>query len=276
MEENIAKFQGAIIAQGISVLAAAAIFIIGRWIVGMLTRAVEKMLIKTNVDATLANFLKNLLQAAGMTFVVLAVLSKLGIQTASFIAVLGAAGLAVGMALQGSLSNFASGVLIILFRPYKVGDFIEAAGVKGNVQEVQIFNTVLSTPDNIQVILPNAQALSSQISNYSANPTRRIDLVVGISYKDDISKAKKVLMDTLLAEPRVLKSPAPVVAVLALADNSVNMAVRPWVKSEEYWDVYFALTENIKKEIDRNGLNIPFPQRDVYVHGLPVLNEKKS
>jgi small conductance mechanosensitive channel len=217
-------------------------------------------------ETMLCQFLKDLVYAAGMTFVFIAVLAKLGIQTASFIAVLGAAGLAVGMALQGSLSNFAAGVLIVVFRPYKVGDFVKAGGEAGTVQEVQIFNTVLSSPDNVRIVVPNAQITSGSITNYSTNSTRRVDLVASISYSDDIRKAKQVLQKVVAAEPRVLKDPAPVIAVVKLGDSSVDLVVRPWVKSTDYWDAYFALTENIKLELEKNGITIPFPQRHLHVY----------
>lgn len=270
MEENIAKLQELVTTHGLTLLAAIAIFFIGKWIVGLIVKGCDKIFSKSKLDPTLANFLKNLLGAAGMTFVILAVLAKLGIQTASFIAVLGAAGLAVGMALQGSLSNFAAGVLVILFKPYKTGDFINAGGVMGTVKEVQIFNTILATPDNVCVILPNAQALGSHITNYSTNPTRRVDLVIGVSYSDDLKKTKEVLESTVNADPRVLKDPAPTIAVSALADSSVNFVVRPWVKATDYWATYFALTENIKINLDKNGITIPFPQRDIHVQTLPA------
>lgn len=269
MEENLNEIYILISEKGFSLLAAVAIFIIGKWVLGFFTRGFEKVLKARNVDPTLVDFGRNLLYFAGMSFVVLAALAKMGIQTASFIAVLGAAGLAVGMALQGSLSNFAAGVMIILFRPYTAGDFIDAGGCKGTVKEIQIFNTVLGTPDNVKVILPNSQALSGSITNYSANDTRRVDLVAGVSYQDDVKKAKKVLEEIVSKNPMVLKEPAPTIAVSELADSSVNFVVRPWVKAKDYWAAYFGLTEEIKIGLEANGLTIPFPQQDVYIQSLP-------
>ncbi len=180
-------------------------------------------------------------------------------------AVIGAAGLAVGLALQGSLSNFAAGVLLIIFKPFRVGDFVEVAGAKGMVQEIQIFTTVLHSPDNVRIIIPNSQVTGANIINYTANDRRRVDLVIGISYGDDIAKAKQVITSVLLSDKRVMRDPAPVVAVLGLGDSSVNIAVRPWVKADDYWPTYFDLTENIKVSLEQNGLTIPFPQRDIHI-----------
>jgi small conductance mechanosensitive channel len=201
-----------------------------------------------------------------LVFVVLAALGQLGIQTTSFIAVIGAAGLAIGLALQGSLSNFAAGFLMIIFRPFKVGDYIEGAGVAGTVEVIQIFTTQLKTPDNKTVIIPNAALTAGNITNYSAKGTRRVDLVFGIGYGDDIDHAKNVIMDVLAKEERILKDPATTIGVVELADSSVNFAVRPWVKADDYWNVYFNLTENIKKSFDSEGISIPFPQRDVHMY----------
>lgn len=251
---------------GLNLLSALVIFIVGKWLAGVLTNSLEKLMAKRSVDPTLSSFIKSLSYIALMAFVFLAVLGKLGIQTASFIAVLGAAGLAVGMALQGSLSNFAAGVMLILFKPYKVGDFVNLGSAKGTVQEIHIFNTILSSPDNVKIIVPNAQATSGVIENYSANDKRRVDLIASISYGDDLLKAKKVLQDLVASDSRILADPAPTVAVSALADSSVNFVVRPWVKASDYWDVYFALTEKMKLELEKNGLHIPFPQRDVHVY----------
>jgi len=201
-----------------------------------------------------------------LVFVVLAALGQLGIQTTSFIAVIGAAGLAIGLALQGSLANFAAGFLMIIFRPFKVGDYIEGAGVAGTVETIQIFTTQLQTPDNKTVIIPNAGLTAGNITNYSAKGTRRVDLVFGIGYGDDIDKARTIMEDILAKDERILKDPAPKIAVVELADSSVNFVVRPWVKSENYWDVYFDTTENIKKSFDAQGISIPFPQRDVHMY----------
>ena len=214
----------------------------------------------------LIGFLANMVRYAILAFTVIAAMSKFGIQTTSFIAVLGAAGLAVGLALQGSLSNFAAGVLIVLFRPYRVGDFIEAAGIAGVVEEVQILTTMFKTGDNKQIIVPNAQIMGSIITNYSANDTRRVDMVVGVSYDDDLDKVRKTLEELIAADDRILKDPAHTIAVSALADSSVNFVVRPWVKTSDYWGVMFDMTEAIKKRFDQKGISFPFPQQDVHVH----------
>ncbi|MHC4759527.1 MAG: mechanosensitive ion channel family protein [Planctomycetota bacterium] len=189
----------------------------------------------------------------------------LGVPTAQFAVVVGAAGLAIGLAWQGSLSNFASGFLIMVFRPFKVGDVVEAAGVLGKVGEIQIFTTIINTPDNIRVIVPNAQITGGNIKNYTANSQRRVDLVIGISYEDDLRKAKEVIEGVLSADERVLEDPATTVAVSELGDSSVNFVVRPWVTPADYWDVYFDMTSKIKLALDENGISIPYPQRDIHI-----------
>lgn len=254
---------------GMKLLAAIAIFLIGRWAVRLVVRMVGKALHRIEMEDTLERFLCNILNAVLMVVVLIAAIGALGVETTSLLAVLGAAGLAIGLALQGSLSNFASGVLIVMFRPYKVGDFIDAAGVAGTVQEVQIFTTVLNTPDNRRIIVPNSQIMDGIITNVSANENRRVDLVVGCGYGDDIDMVYKVLRDILEADDRVLSDPAPSVDLNTLADSSVNFNVRPWCKKEDYWDVYNGVTEEVKRRFDQEGLNIPFPQRDlhVYQHG---------
>jgi small conductance mechanosensitive channel len=199
-------------------------------------------------------------------FVVIAALGQLGIQTASFVAIVGAAGLAIGLALQGSLANFAAGVLILIFRPFEVGDFVEVAGVSGAVQNIQIFTTELHTPDNKKVIVPSGGVISGNITNYSANNTRRVDLVFGIGYSEDIDVAKTLLQTVLAAEPKVLQDPEPTIGVVELADSSVNLVCRPWVNTADYWDVYFNVTEAVKKALDAGGISIPFPQRDLHLH----------
>ena len=251
---------------GIRVVTAIAIFYIGRLIVSLLTRGLHKLMEKQEVDKTLETFVCNLVRVALLAFVVVAAINSLGVQTASFIAVLGAAGLAVGLALQGSLSNFAAGVLIVMFRPYKVGDWIEAAGVSGSVLEVQILTTAMKTGDNKRVIVPNSQIMGSIITNYSAHDTRRVDLVVGVSYSDDLDKVRGALQSIVAADERVLDDPAVTIAVSELADSSVNFVVRPWVKTADYWGVLFDLTETIKKRFDAEGISIPFPQRDVHIY----------
>ncbi|UCE68026.1 MAG: mechanosensitive ion channel [Candidatus Zixiibacteriota bacterium] len=221
---------------------------------------------KGKVDATLTKFVTNISKIGLMTFVIISALGALGVQTASFIAIIGAAGLAVGFALQNSLANFASGVMLIIFRPFKSGDYVEAGGTSGSVEAIQIFNTTLKTPDNKMVIVPNSQITGDKIINYSTMDRRRIDLVFGIGYDDSIKRAKEILEKIIAEDERILKDPAPVIAVLELGDNSVNFAVRPWAKTSDYWAVYFDITEKVKLSFDENNISIPYPQRDVHIH----------
>ncbi len=255
---------------GIRIITAIVIFFVGKWVVALVVKGLLKAMQKGDVDTTLRRFVANLARMVLMLFVIIAAINHLGIQTASLIAVLGAAGLAVGLALQGSLSNFAAGVLIVLFRPYKVGDWIEGGGVSGAVVEVQILTTVLKTGDNKRVIIPNSQIMGTTITNYSANDTRRVDLVVGVSYSDDLDKVRKELEDLVAADERILEDPATTIAVSELADSSVNFVLRPWVNTADCWAVYFDLTERIKKRFDEVGISIPFPQQDVYIHKVPA------
>jgi small conductance mechanosensitive channel len=250
---------------GLQIVAALLIFLIGRWLAGVLSRLVEKGLVKSKVDKTIAKFAKHLTYIGLLVFVVIAALARLGVETTQFAVALGAAGLAIGLALQGSLANFASGFLMILFRPFKVGDFIEAAGVKGTVKEIQIFNTIIDTPDNVRIIIPNGQVTGGNILNYTANGTRRVDLAVGVSYEDDLKKAKEVIERVLAGDNRVLKDPGATVAVSELGDSSVNFVVRPWVKASDYWNAYFDITGKVKVALDENGISIPYPQRDVHI-----------
>ncbi len=251
---------------GLKILAALAVLIIGMWAAKLIRKGIVKAMEKKGLDPTLISFLSALVHVGVQAFVIVAALGALDIKTASFIAVLGAAGLAVGLALQGSLSNFASGVLMIIFKPISVGDFVEAGGTMGSVVEISIFTTVLNTPDNKKVIVPNSNVMGSNITNYNANGTRRVDLVAGIGYGDDIDKAKTVLEGILAADDRILKTPEPSVAVVEMADSSVNFVVRPWCTGADYWDVYFDTTEAIKKRFDEEGISIPFPQRDVHLY----------
>jgi len=250
----------------INVTMAIAIFYIGKMVVGMIVRGMRNVMQRQEIDKTLETFVTNLVRIVLMVVVVIAAIGQLGIQTTSFIAIFGAAGLAVGLALQGSLSNFAAGVLIVLFRPYRVGDFIEGAGIAGVVEQVQILTTVLRTGDNKRIIVPNGQIMDSIITNYSANETRRVDMVVGVSYGDDIDKVRGVLQELVGADERILAEPACTIAVSELADSSVNFVVRPWVRTADYWGVMFDLTEAIKKRFDREGISIPFPQQDVHLY----------
>ncbi len=255
---------------GLKIVGAIALLVIGRIVVGILTGVVKRLMNRSNTDKTLTKFFVSLTKIALMTFVFIAALGTLGVQTASFVAIIGAAGLAIGFALQGSLSNFASGVMLIIFRPFKAGDYIEAAGTRGSIETIQIFNTILKTPDNKKVILPNSKITGDIIINYSAMETRRVDMVFGIGYGDDIKKAKATLERILSEDPRVLKDPASTVAVLELADSSVNFAVRPWVKTIDYWGAYFDITEKVKLTFDQEGISIPFPQQDVHMHQITV------
>jgi small conductance mechanosensitive channel len=266
MENLVAKIWELLTIYGLKVIAAIVVFIVGRWIAKGLTKFAEKVMNKRQVDPTIVSFVANMTYIALLVFVVLAALGQLGIQTTSFIAIIGAAGLAIGLALQGSLANFAAGFLMIIFRPFKVGDYIEGAGVAGTVEVIQIFTTQLQTPDNKTVIIPNAGLTAGNITNYSAKGTRRVDLVMGIGYGDDIDKARTIMENILAKDERIFKDPAPKIAVVELADSSVNFVVRPWVKLEHYWDVYFDTTENIKKSFDAQGISIPFPQRDVHMY----------
>lgn len=245
---------------------ALAILLGGIWFARVIRFWLSRLMKLRGVDPMLGSFVRSVAHILIIAFVIIASLSQLGIQTSSLVAVVGAAGLAIGLALQSSLSNFAAGVMIIIFRPFKVGDYIEAAGVGGNVEEIQIFSTQLSTGDNKTVFVPNASITGGTITNYSAKDTRRVDLVFGISYRDDIMKARRILKEILEREPRVLVEPAPVIAVSELAESKVNFIVRPWVKTADYWDVYWSITEAVKLRFDEAGITIPLPQREMHVY----------
>ena len=250
---------------GLKIIGAILLLIVGRIVAGIVRRSVRRAFARTKVDPTIASFTASLAYMLVLTFVVLAALNTFGIQTASFIAILGAAGFAIGFALQGSLANFASGVLILIFRPYKVGDFVSCAGATGVVQAIHLFNTEISTPDNIKVIVPNSQIYGTIIQNYSGYDKRRVDLVIGIGYASPMSMAMEIVMGFMREDEGILDDPAPQVAVSELADSSVNLVVRPWVIGEDYWDVRFDLTQKIKQAFDANGIEIPFPQRVVHM-----------
>jgi small conductance mechanosensitive channel len=250
---------------GLKVVAAVIIFFVGRWIAKFVAKLIGKIMIKAKVDKTLANFVKSLCYIALMAFVIIASLNKLGVETTSIAVVIGAAGLAIGFALQGSLGNFAAGIMLIIFKPFKVGDFVEAAGKTGSVKEIQLFNTILTAPDNLCVIVPNGQITSASITNFTVNGTRRVDLIASISYHADLQHAKHILEQIVAQDSRVLKAPAPTVAVSELAESSVNFAVRPWVQAADYWNVYFDMTEKIKMTFDQNDIEIPYPQRDLHM-----------
>lgn len=266
MESTVSRVFDVIAMFGIRIVAAAVIFLIGWWAARIVRGSVERVLRKRDADPLLVSFVGNLSYLLLLTFVILAALGKLGVQTTSFVAVVGAAGLAIGFALQGALGNFAAGVLMLVFRPFKVGDFIEAAGTTGSVEEIQIFTTRLRTPDNKLVIIPNSKVTGDNIVNYSAKDTRRVDMVFGVSYDDDVDKVKALITDELGKDERILKDPAPIVGLVELADSSVNFVVRPWVKTADYWDVFFDTHERLKKRMDAEGVTIPFPQRDVHLY----------
>ena len=251
---------------GMKILIAVLIFFIGKKIAKWISNMTQSTMIKKQVDPALQHFISSLVYYALVAFVAIAALGQLGIQTASFVAIVGAAGLAIGLALQGSLANFAAGFLILMFRPFKIGDFVEVAGTAGVVQKIQIFTTELTTPDNKLIIIPNSGVTGGNITNFSAMDTRRVDLVFGIGYGDDIDKAKALIQSIVDADDRILKDPAVTIAVSELADSSVNFVVRPWVKAADFWGVYFGLTETVKKRFDEEGISIPFPQRDVHIH----------
>jgi small conductance mechanosensitive channel len=248
----------------INIALAIVVFIVGRLIAKGLIKVLKRLLVRAKVDSMLVEFIGSIASAALLLFVIIASLDMLGVDTTSLIAMLGAAGLAVGLALQGSLQNFASGVLLIIFRPFTVGNVIEAGGIIGKVEKITIFNTVMLTPDNREIIVPNGAIYGGTITNISARETRRIDMVFGIGYGDDIKKARDIMMQSMESDERILKDPAPVVAVSELADSSVNFVVRPWVNASDYWDVKWDITEKIKLNFDAQGVSIPFPQMDIH------------
>lgn len=254
---------------GINITMALVIFVIGKYVVGILISLSKKLMAKAKVDDILIGFIASIIKTILMLFVVIAALDQLGVNTTSLIALIGAAGLAVGLALQGSLQNFASGVMLIIFRPFKNGDFVEAGGASGTVEEIGIFSTTMRTGDNKEIIVPNGAIFGDVITNYSTRDTRRIDMTFGIAYDDDIRKAKDIIIGILNADDRILKDPEALVAVAELADSSVNFNVRPWVKSTDYWSVYYDLNEKIKISFDDNGISIPYPQMDVHLDEPP-------
>lgn len=251
---------------GIKLILAIIVLLIGLRIIKSLTKGLTRLLRKSDVSESLIPFLRSLTSIGLKLLLFISVLGMVGVEMTSFIAVLGAAGLAVGLALQGTLQNFAGGVIILLFKPYKIGDYIETQGYAGTVKEIQIFTTVMHTPDNKVIIIPNSPIATGSLINYSAQETRRVDFKFGIGYGDDIEKAKKVLNDILNKHEKVMNDPAPFVRVVELADSSVNFAVRAWARSSDYWDVYFDITEEVKKSFDKEGISIPYPQSDVHLY----------
>lgn len=258
-----------IMTYGLKILFAIIIFLVGKYFSGIAQKLVHKLLNSRKIDPTVVSFVANLTWAVVFVFTVIATLGQIGVQTASLVAVIGAAGLAIGLALQGSLANFASGVLMVLFRPCRVGDYIEAAGIAGTVDEITIFSTKLSTPDNKVIVAPNSAIMNGTITNYSTSQNRRIDLVIGVSYSADIALTKKVLTDILDSNQYVLKDPSYTVGLSELAHSSINFVVRPWVKTADYWTARFEILEQIKNALDAANIAIPFPQMDIHVRQLP-------
>lgn len=251
---------------GINLISALLIFIIGRIVISIISSVLGKVLSRTKLDSILIEFIQAIARVLLLIFVIVAALDRLGVNTTSLIAVLGAAGLAIGLALQGSLQNFAAGFLLLMLRPFKAGDYVEAGGTAGVVEKISIFSTVMRTPDNKEVTVPNGSIYSDNIINYSARDTRRVDLVFSISYSDDIQKAREVMQAALASDERILEEPAPNISVGSLGDNSVDIICRPWVKTDDYWPIYWGMMEKIKVDLEANGMTIPFPQRDVHVY----------
>ncbi|MDN3653647.1 mechanosensitive ion channel [Thalassotalea ponticola] len=265
-DKVVSDLTNMVVFYGPKLIAAIVIFIVGSWVIKGVMLALNRALDKADADASLRPFIRGLCEALLKILLVITVLSMLGIEMTSFVAILGAAGLAVGMALSGTLQNFAGGVMILLFKPYKIGDVIDAQGYVGKVSEIQIFNTILKTPDNKTIIIPNGGLATGSMINYSTEQTRRVDWTFGIAYGDDIDQAKAVIRKLCDADQRILNEPEVLIAVSALADSSVNFTVRAWVQASDYWDVFFDMNENIYKRFNQEGLNIPFPQMDVHLH----------
>jgi len=276
MEETINKLFGLGVPIALNIVAAVIIYVIGKWAAGLVAKLTGQLMTRARVDEALMGFTKDLVYFAILVFTAIAAIGRLGVETTSIIAVLGAAGLAVGLALQGTLSNFASGVIIILFRPFKVGDTIQSAGIEGTVKEIQIFNTILAHADNRKIIIPNSQITGAIITNFTAIDKRRIDMVFGVSYGDDLTVAKEVIRKLADGDKRILKDSECVIAVSELSESSVNIVCRPWVKPDDYWAVYFDLTEKAKIELENAGCSIPFPQRDIHIFNESAVNTTKG
>lgn len=265
MESIVEEVMSVVAVYGLQIIGAVLILVFGRVAAGIARKLSRRALGKADVDPTVTGFVGQLAYVVVMVAAVLASLAKFGVQTTSFVAVLGAAGFAVGLALQGSLSHFAAGVLLLIFRPIKVGDFAEAGGASGTVKEIRLFNTVMSTPDNVHMVVPNSKIFNDTIKNYSVNDTRRIDLTVGIGYGDSIDRAMEVLMETMRADNRIIQEPPPQIVVTELADSSVNLLIRCWTRRADFWAVKCDLTKNVKENFEIQGIEIPFPQRVINV-----------
>jgi len=266
MQDILAQAKEILAIYGLRVIAAIVIFVIGRWVSMGIRNLIKRLMTRAKADKTLVSFIGNLAYVAMLAFVIVAALSRLGIETTSLVAILGAASLAIGLALRGSLANFAAGVLMIIFRPFKVGDYIEGGGAAGTVEGIQIFNTQLKSPDNKTIVVPNGKIFGDKIVNYSSKGTRRVDMTFGIGYEDDIDKTRAVIREIIDADARVLKDEPIVVAVSELADSSVNFTVRVWTNSGDYWGFYWDTTEAVKKRFDAEGISIPYPQTDVHLY----------
>lgn len=265
-EQIVAKLIDLVITYGPKLIGAILLLIVGSWIIKVISKSFGKSLDRKDIDQSLKPFLKSIFNVILKAMLFISVLGLVGIPMTSFVAILGAAGLAIGLALSGTLQNFAGGVMILLFKPFKVGDYISAQGFSGTVKEIQIFNTILKTADNVTIIIPNGGLSTSSMTNYSVEEKRRVDWTIGIGYGDSVDKAREVIKRLADADVRILKDPEVFIAVSALADSSVNFAVRAWVKAEDYWGVFFDMNENVYKTFDKEGLNIPFPQMEVHVH----------
>jgi small conductance mechanosensitive channel len=266
MEFGTAALTSLAITYGIRVVSAVVALIVGLYIVGIMVKVIGKVLEQSNTDPSLTSFIRSLVSILLKIMVYITAIGMLGVEMTSFIAILGAAGLAVGMALSGTLQNFAGGVMILLFKPYKVGDVIEAQGYVGLVKEIQIFTSILTTPDNKTVLIPNGPLATGSLINFSTQDTRRVDWTIGIAYGDDLDKAYEVIKGFIGEDERILKDPEPFMALSALADSSVNIVVRVWVNSPDYWGVFFDMNEKVYRNFDKEGLGIPFPQMDVHLH----------
>lgn len=276
LQDNIGVSTDTVVDFGMSLLGAIVIWIVGSIIIRYVHKMVVRGLEKRDIDASLRKFLGSFIGITLKLLLALSALSTLGLELTSFVAIIGAAGLAVGMALSGTLQNFAGGVMLLIFKPFKVGDFIDAQGYSGTVKEIQIFNTILTTPDNKRIIIPNGGLANGSMTNFSAEETRRVDFTFGIGYGDDVDKAKEVLLDLAKKHGKVLDTPAPFVAVSELADSSVNFAVKLWVKSSDYWDVFHYMNEMVYKEFEKHSLNIPFPQMDLHMHSTEALPKEMA
>jgi small conductance mechanosensitive channel len=266
MDDFLTFVENAVRHYALNIVLAVVIFLVGLWLASRLRNGLKKIMRRRQMDETLTKFAGSLIYALFLIFVFIAALGQLGIQTTSLIAILGAAGLAIGLALQGSLSNLASGVMLILLRPFSVGHYIEGAGIAGTVRSVQLFTTMVMTPDNRRIIIPNSKLTNDNIINYTIEEKRRIDLFFSVAYSDDLRRAQDVMMDVLRSDPRVLGEPEPVVGLMELGDNAVKFAVRPWVKTGDYWAVYFEVMQTMKQRLTVEGFSIPFPQRDVHLY----------